>query len=466
VGSHNTSAVLLRGHGIDAASRAIEHCPLLGKTTRGILYWVLRAQYDQISVKQLRSAFGLGDKAWVTQREKLREMHVLTQKRTLLEDGSSHWSLTFDFEPLFAFLPDLQKGGDHARASRARDPREIVGSRAHARSPQKGGDHACGVNKKIQGTPNTAPPLGGMGSGGPGATEGKLMDHPWRGDQQANSISKNIQAKKFFNFLSENGIELVKIEALLRKADGSRGAPVGNIFLEKNFQKTNSAIYHFDNFARILLMNGKKKFDFQTASIELDGDQSKVIFLDDLKEDSLEKLLQQWSGAIVILETSSKNYQAILIMDLPRIRSQRVEIQKAISSTFFGDSAAVSSIQLHRFPGSINWGKGAFVCQLYETRKATGKSNENNFFTKQKSAVFLPKMNPKLPKYQAQSDSKINSEMAFGMAIQMLREGRSREEIVEFLSQPQWLRHHTQDWPERTWRAAMDKFRPAVGRLH
>lgn len=352
------------------------------------------------------------------------------------------------------------------RVTRARDPCEIVGSRAHARSPTKGGDHACGVNKKIQGTPDTAPPLGGMGSGEPGATEGKLLDHPLRGDQEANSISKNIQAKKFFNFLSQNGIELVKIEALLRKADGSRGAVVGNIFQENIFQRSNSAIYRFDKLVQTLLRNGKERFDLQTASVEVDDAKSKVILIDDLKEEFLEKLLQKWSGAIAILETSSKNYQAILIMDLPRVRSQRVQIQKSISATFFGDSAAISSIQLHRFPGSINWGKGGFVCQLYETRNATEKSNENDFLTKQKSAVFLPKTYRKLPKYQVQGGSEINSEMAFGSAIQMLREGRSREEIIEFLSQPEWLRHHTEDWPERTWRAALDKFRPAERRLH
>lgn len=445
---------------------AIEHCHLLGKTSRGILYWVLREQHEQITVNRLRSAFGLGEKAWVTQREKMKEIGVLTQTRTLLQDGSSHWGLIFDFEPLFAFLPDLQKRGDHARASRARDPREIVGSRAHARSPKKGGDHACGVNKKIQGTPNTAPPQGGMGSGEPGSIAGELLDRPWSGDQEANSISKNIQARKFFNFLSENGIELVKIEALLRKADGSRGAVIGNIFQENIIRKSNSAVYYFDKLVQTLLRNGKERFDLQTASVEVDDAKSKVILIDDLKTEYLEKLLQQWTGAIAILETSSKNYQAILIIDSPRDRAQRVQVQKSISATFFGDLAAVSSIQLHRFPGSINWGKGGFVCQLYETRKATGKSNENDFLTKQKLAVFLPKTNPRLPKYQIQSDSKIDSGIAFGRVIQMLREGRSREEIIEFLSQPEWLRHHTQDWPERTWRAALDKFRPAERRLH
>lgn len=461
------SAVLLGGHSANDAAKAVENCQLLNKTTRGLLYWVLREPADQLSVNRIRSAFGMGEKAWVTQREILRQIGVLTQKKTVLENKTSLWSLNFDFRPLFASLPE-GRGGDHVRDARARtharNPRVLMGSR----SPKKGGDHARGVNKKIQGTGNTAPPSGGKGSGGPVSGEGEFNNPcilPHGGGLQ-NSISKNLEAKKFFAFLNQYGIDFVRIESIFRKNDGTRGAPLGSIFLENSVQKANTAIHHFDKLARRLQTSGKRNFDLLTGAAEDADKKSRALLIDDLDKKSITKLKQKWTGAAAFLETSLGNFQAILVADLPLDRNQRVQIQKSIAGEFQGDSGAVSSTQLHRLPGSINWSKNEFVCRLFEVRHAVKESNESDFLTKEIQSAVYPKVQTKVTQYSAKNGLKTNSEIAFGRTIQMLREGHSREEIIEFLSRPEWITHHTKDWPERTWRAAMDKFRPASKRLH
>jgi hypothetical protein len=292
-------------------------------------------------------------------------------------------------------------------------------------------------------------------------------------------ISKNLEAKLFFEWLHANGVNLVRVEALERKLNGERGAPLGAIFMHEIISsaghsqskitavaKSNSAIYFFDKLTDRLLKDGKQKFDLQTSIVESEHQKSRALLVDDLDARRVLHLKEKWTGSAAILETSRGNFQAILLMDSERGRDERVSIERALVALFDGDIGAVNPTQLHRLPGSVNWKKDQFVCQLTEIKSSIGPSNEIDFLghpKQSKTKTRVQRLNSSGPRGGA---DKSNSGAAFGRVIQMKRENFSDAEIIEALSRPEWLRHHSPDWPERTLRAASIQFRPPVKRLH
>jgi hypothetical protein len=209
-----------------------------------------------------------------------------------------------------------------------------------------------------------------------------------------------------------------------------------------------------------LLRDGKQKIDLQTSAQESTVGLSRSLLIDDLDKNQLGNLKQIWRGPVAVLETSHGNYQAILIMDLERVRAERTNIQLALVERFDGDIGAISATQLHRFPGSINWKGEPFACKLIEIWDAIGPSNEGDFLVK-----TLTRDSPKQANRIFSNSEKTGvnmSAVAFGYTIQLLRKRVPDSQILAELGSPKWLRHHDKsDWPERTLHKAKLAFRPS-----
>ena len=206
-------------------------------------------------------------------------------------------------------------------------------------------------------------------------------------------------AEEFFGFMSSYYIDFWFIEAMPRKIDGGRGAPVaaqiewakkkksedvepnpkqchheraalnelrrldpGNPLLKDTyfpFKKpfgSKLVVWNLKKLLAYLMASGKKNIDMHIKASPNAGQYYRTILVDDLEQSQVELLCNWWSGPLAVIETSIGNFQAILVIaDRYGLNSaDKLTVARALQIKFNGDPGAVSTNQFHRFPGSSN----------------------------------------------------------------------------------------------------------------
>ncbi len=273
------------------------------------------------------------------------------------------------------------------------------------------------------------------------------------------------ESELFFDALEKFGCEWWIINAQLRKKDGERGAPIGDKFGSKLAWHTSKAAVAANELESRVVKTGRARYGIDivcTESPRADGAR-KSLFIDDLNSDRLSDLLAWWGGSSIVLETSRGNHQCLLIASslLPH---PRLELTRKIVIKFGGDSAAVSTGQLHRLPGSKNnkpaclASGGPFITKLSGINY--GQADTQKWEQELVESKSPLECKPKMEKTAAITGSSAeqltketgydNSALAFAWAIRELKNGTSEAEVLHGLTF-KWLSHHSsRDWPIRT----------------
>lgn len=113
---------------------------------------------------------------------------------------------------------------------------------------------------------------------------------------------------------------------------------------------------------------GELSHQVQRAAVgrfEITMQSSGLILIDDLTENNLAAFLASGLESVVI-ETSPKNFQALLATRPGWSVDQIRNAQRALAARFGGDGNATAARQLHRLPGSLNQKNGGlFVTRLH-----------------------------------------------------------------------------------------------------
>lgn len=166
-------------------------------------------------------------------------------------------------------------------------------------------------------------------------------------DFKALSSSVFEDLKIFSDFLEKNKVSGLSTFCQRRKKNGKRGGTFcdstpGN-FGELSHQVRQAAV----------------------AGFELTMQSTGLILLDDLTENNLAEFLGHCFESAVI-ETSPKNFQALLSTGPGWSTDQIRSTQRALAAQFGADGNATAARQLHRLPGSLNKkNNGLFVTRLY-----------------------------------------------------------------------------------------------------
>lgn len=197
------------------------------------------------------------------------------------------------------------------------------------------------------------PPLGGGAGSGPSMSDNK---------------SEGVKAgdrSKFFDWWSQFS-EFSHFDFQSRKKDGVRGGLLSTLVRGKGQSQiavcTESTGAAMDRLKSDLVnkMRSQRvdRVEGVVRAAEVGG-RHKTIFVDDLRIEMVDELKKFWCGPGAILETSLGNFQAILIASCTLDREQRSIVQKALCTRFDGDvNSAKNPVQLHRYPGSVNWKTG------------------------------------------------------------------------------------------------------------
>ena len=182
-------------------------------------------------------------------------------------------------------------------------------------------------------------------------------------------------AREFFDFFSSYYIDFWIIEALPRKLNGERGAPIAGLIEWKKKLKDGEAeidrktylpfrkpfgsklvLWNLQKLLAYLLASGKKNIDMHIKESPINGQYHRTILIDDLNCNQVDLLQNWWSGPLALIETSGGNYQAILVvMDRYGLNSNnKLIVARELARRFDGDKGAVAANQFHRFPGSSN----------------------------------------------------------------------------------------------------------------
>lgn len=269
------------------------------------------------------------------------------------------------------------------------------------------------------------------------------------------------EAERFFEFFERCEVGWWKIEALPRKVDGSRGAPIGARFGSKDAWPSRLAAANAFELYRCVVAAGRGRRGVDLVCCESPRRAgSRILLLDDLDGIQVDELLNWWSGPLVVLETSHNNHQALLVAPRPLARGDHLSALKALAKRFDGDSGACSSGQLHRFPGSLNFkvscidsGKPfrtlTVEMRAAEIGAAAGQLDE--LLAVEQRVISASRSRKRTNAAMAQARQiKSNSEAAFAWTLEQLKAGVSHERILEELS-TRWLAHHNpRDWPART----------------
>jgi hypothetical protein len=81
------------------------------------------------------------------------------------------------------------------------------------------------------------------------------------------------------------------------------------------------------------------------------SDLQAVLFLDDVPEQSLEKL----PSNTILVQTSEHKYQAHIFLEKARTLEERTRLQKLLQQCFGSDPASVDGNHARRLPGTVNW---------------------------------------------------------------------------------------------------------------
>ncbi len=498
---HNTSVIKLP----DARTRADAKVVIFASNSLNdkqklFLFWALdQSDTWTLSVEDFKRKMCWGEKKWRSVRDSLAAMGVYTQTRHSLPSRASRWDMVIDVRSLF--LDTQQKGEDHARAldpsdwggiTRNPSPVERMNLKVFTPPPpparvagevRPGLVEAEKINKlgseRLPPCPlyPCLPPLGGGGVKCPES----LQDAP--GFFGREHFSK-FKTDDFFNWWGRNGIPQVFIEGQPRKKtpteilDGNgslvgikfdRGAPVARFFGFQNAVLTSHATEEIVELGRRLESRGKVRVDLQVQAEEDEHGKSRSLLIDDLTREGVNLVKSRWNGPGAIIETSQSNFQAVLILSTGMSREARKSIVRQLNSELGGkgpsglggDPAAVSPVQLHRFPGSPNFKfvnpPEPFICRLVEYFKGSGLGVQ-------------PKVSAVVSCWQGRTSGKVtlspgsaavgqsdNSKAAFARCCKLLKAGISDSSILEELG-TRWLTHHDpKDWPRRTLHAAKQR---------
>jgi hypothetical protein len=268
---------------------------------------------------------------------------------------------------------------------------------------------------------------------------------------------------RFFHFMARYGIAWWFIEALPRKINGERGAPIAQNFgfaYAVAAPKVTAALTELQR--RIdTAGRGKRGVDLQVRESCRAGYQ--VLLVDDLDDLGARDVTEWWPGASALLETSPGNYQTLLVSPEPLDRGGALISAQALARRFGGDSGAAQPGQLHRFPGSSNFkpaclhAGGAFETRLVALRdpeapELVGSALREIVDGHRTSDV--ERAQRQATPARAEGAGKSNSELAISWAMREIARGQSDDYVLAGLGN-EWLSHHdARDWPLRTLRKA------------
>lgn len=285
-----------------------------------------------------------------------------------------------------------------------------------------------------------------------------------------NGIDFN-EVQRFFEFFERNGVEFFILEALPRKINGERGAPIAkHCGISKPIGGA-SGMVKYIGLLRARLEAGGRIADLHVRESPGGKIYHRVLLVDDLEHRFLKKLAQDYAGPMIGIETSLNNYQALLIAPrFPRglFAKEVRSVQQALALRYGGDLGAVGVHQLHRFAGSPNYkdhhrGAPAFFTRIELIQEARCGNEEAaaDFLigAMHCGALNQPVGKPTTLKEQSKRTvgnalrDETQSGEAFRYARKLLRQGKPREVILQELS-IRWGAGRSPDWSIRTcWNA-------------
>lgn len=292
------------------------------------------------------------------------------------------------------------------------------------------------------------------------------------------------QVRNFFEFFESYGVNHWFIEAFPRKLDGKRGAPILSRFKNLNFDKPIGGAHKITNSVRRahrFMLCLEKKADIHVKESPEVSTYHRTILIDDLELYFLEQLNQDYPGPLAAIETSTYNFQAILIAprfpkDQTRtnfrglLKSEVLEIQRGLAQKYQGDTGAVAAGQFHRFAGSPNYKNNQlnegkpFYSKIVIMRSEIGTPEDAEAFLKSamdsessKTAVnaalpykaqqILPV--PSLAKKTPSGHDQTESGEAFRFAMKSLRKLVPPTKVIAEV-QARWGAGRSENWSERT----------------
>ncbi len=284
------------------------------------------------------------------------------------------------------------------------------------------------------------------------------------------------EVRQFFEFFEGYGVEYFFLEAMPRKLNGDRGAPVAKeLRIEKAIGGTEGMVEYIKKLQKKLNSFGKIA-DLHIKESPGAKTYHRLLLVDDLELHFLEELANDYPGPIAGIETSPGNYQALLIAPrFPRglLSNEVLRIQKSLAADYLGDKGAVAAGQLHRFAGSPNYkgcANGAlpffsrieFLRAHKDSENCSAEAEEflRGILRKSEQKEIAQKTQPaaraalSVDRFvAAQGRDETASGDAFRYAMSMLRRGVSSA-IVTSQVAARWGAGRSSDWAARTvWNA-------------
>lgn len=475
---YNSSTINLAGYTRGQIKKRVRESDQFTAAEKAFLAYIADQDLENfvLTVTAAQNALSFGDKRWASVKKKLGEKGILVRQSVPLPSKARHWFLDLDFSPLHiakydAPLPEKKESSLYNAHARTMCSFAHINPLKHTPPAplREAGGNVYG-NGEAQPDKSTAPPSQPV-QPTPTAHDhhpapkggGAVLHAPQRSNAPQGSElmdEKNFkQAKEFFDWLGRNGVPSVRMAGQMRKKkDDKRGAPMGfgkpgKLLAEGAPVQSASAA----NLAQALITRlagfNKKRIELVVAAAENPLGLSKSILLDDLDADGVREVKKIWQGPGAILETSTGNHQAILILAEPMNRADRKSITDQLVAALGADDGAKSSVQLHRFPGSVNYKSELaepFTCRLVEFFIGKGEGVQLIKLVQAARHVCPGTVRP-MRKLRWSFPTKSVSDEAFRLAADMLVSGASAEQVETVLGAPEWLRHHDgSDWPKRT----------------
>lgn len=99
---HNVSRVLIPRLATRQAAKKMVLASSMRDRQKFLLMWVLDQEEGYvITVAQIKKELSWGEKRWVTVRDQLKSLRMLSHFKEGLPDKTSRWTLSFDLTPIF-----------------------------------------------------------------------------------------------------------------------------------------------------------------------------------------------------------------------------------------------------------------------------------------------------------------------------------------------------------------------------